>query len=544
MNKKSCIKILQKLEWKSLIPANYSDDKCHLVEYSIFENLSKEEITELVNRHSNASHMLNSAIGCLVGLAVGDSVGAPVEFKNAVSTDQIPHGKGLFYVHIQKKSASKSSSRNFSFLRKIKFRNGKKSRTTNSKKENSKSILVPTTDDQLHELHYKYPMLNKFFLKPGQYTDDTSMALCLADSLIYASSKRLMKLKGTDSFYSTQIKDEVNSVENDLDFFTNESLDKMLSIEENGSHNGNIAVDPSLDLVQVFDGKDLRLRFFSWWNQGYNNCFRFDTERPTRVSVGLGGNIAASLRQISKVKSKQEVPSKFVKESDDAGNGSLMRLAPVAIRFCNNIDLAIQVAKEQSEATHPGTLASEACQFLCYILVNAINHNLSTDIKRENIKVFLDSVVSQYLKSYKSIISSTFLRLLEANEDPTSLEENWNWRSNILPLSEICERRLKFDGTYKYNGYPVIPGYFGAFAPDGLAIALFAAYNTSTFDDAIQLCVDHLGDADTTAAICGQICGAFYGLDSINPIFKENLSVWDGNEIALRSIILLSLQTL
>ena len=81
---------------------------------------------------------------------------------------------------------------------------------------------------------------SKFGLKPGQWTDDTSMGLCLADSLIMN--------KG-------QLKEH-----------------------------------------------DLMLRFISWWNGGYNNAFRF--ENYPRHSVGLGGNISMSFREYRKKQSK------------------------------------------------------------------------------------------------------------------------------------------------------------------------------------------------------------------------------------------------
>ena len=69
-----------------------------------------------------------------------------------------------------------------------------------------------------------------FRLQPGQWTDDTSMGLCLADSLIMKK--------------------------------------------------GN------------YDAHDLMHRFLCWWNYGYNNAFRNDPSR--NHSVGLGGQISGS----------------------------------------------------------------------------------------------------------------------------------------------------------------------------------------------------------------------------------------------------------
>merc|ERR1719171_2105233 len=74
---------------------------------------------------------------------------------------------------------------------------------------------------------------NRFSLKPGQWTDDTSMGLCLADSLL------------ARGFYN---------------------------------------------------GPDIRVRFWNWWYRGYNNAFRKESGRSW--SVGLGGNIGASLSDI------------------------------------------------------------------------------------------------------------------------------------------------------------------------------------------------------------------------------------------------------
>ena len=71
----------------------------------------------------------------------------------------------------------------------------------------------------------------RFGLLPGQWTDDTSMGLCLADSLIM----------------------------------------------KNGE----------------YDAHDLIHRFICWWFFGYDNAFRFDDSRGN--SVGLGGQISASL---------------------------------------------------------------------------------------------------------------------------------------------------------------------------------------------------------------------------------------------------------
>jgi hydroxyethylthiazole kinase-like sugar kinase family protein len=93
----------------------------------------------------------------------------------------------------------------------------------------------------------------------------------------------------------------------------------------------------------------------------------------------------------------------------------------------------------------------------------------------------------------------------------------------------------------RYNGYPVLPEYFGSYCMDGLAMALYAVYHSASFDEAIERCVNFLGDADSTAAVAGQIAGAIYGIASIDPRMIENLQRWDDHEIALRGVLLYDL---
>ena len=54
-------------------------------------------------------------------------------------------------------------------------------------------------------------------------------------------------------------------------------------------------------------------------------------------------------------------------------------------------------------------------------------------------------------------------------------------------------------------------------------------------------CVNFLGDADSTAAICGEIAGALYGYTAaIDDRFKTQLLKWDDAEIALRAALLVA----
>ena len=58
-----------------------------------------------------------------------------------------------------------------------------------------------------------------------------------------------------------------------------------------------------------------------------NNAFELDNSRGDKTSVGLGGNISQSLYAI-KVDGSRPTPT-YQADTEDSGNGSLMRLAPV-----------------------------------------------------------------------------------------------------------------------------------------------------------------------------------------------------------------------
>merc|ERR1719284_1385030 len=117
---------------------------------------------------------------------------------------------------------------------------------------------------------------------------------------------------------------------------------------------------------------------------------------------------------------------------------------------------------------------------------------------------------------------------------PVSAKERcWNWKADTLDLAGTIGAR-----GYSYNGYPVSEGYFGSYCMDGLAMALWSVYHTSSFDEAVTRSVNLLGDADSHGSITGQLAGALYGYSTINPKFVEWLAEWDDYEFAVRALLL------
>ena len=79
------------------------------------------------------------------------------------------------------------------------------------------------------------------------------------------------------------------------------------------------------------------------------------------------------------------------------------------------------------------------------------------------------------------------------------------------------EYRDKTEDQIKGSGYAV----------ESLEAALWCFLQTDTFRDAILKAVNLGNDADTTAAVCGQIAGAYYGKSGIPAEWMDKLCMRD-----------------
>jgi len=311
---------------------------------------------------------------------------------------------------------------------------------------------------------------NTFRLKRGQWTDDAAMGLCMADSLL---------------------------------------------------------------LREGFDGSDMRVRFWCWWNRGYNNAFRKDPSRSN--SVGLGGNIAKSLQAISHARGVGEVPPAFEAASEDAGNGSLMRFTPVAL-FLHATDMRTvhDLARRSSYTTHPGIIAAEACSLLAHLIVRALQLPAGAPA---SVKQFLEQTTEEYYHmsglAGKSGWGFDQMQQLTLGRPEQPSERCWAWKEELLDVKGTLRAR----GS-RYNGYPVSSGYFGSYSLDGLGMALWSVYHTTSFDEAVTRSVNLLGDADSHGSITGQLAGAIYGYRAINPQFLRWLNQWDDHDFAIKGALL------
>lgn len=239
-----------------------------------------------------------------------------------------------------------------------------------------------------------------FGLAPGQWTDDTSMALCLAASLV-----------------------------------------------ETGG----------------FDMADQMSRYLRWYDHGYmsstGTCF--DIGNTTREAL-------ERYRQSGKPASGSTHPS-------TAGNGSLMRLAPVPMFYSPDRTRARLYAGKSSRTTHAAKLCVEACMLFADMLVQALAGKDKDELLFGN--------------SPAGIKSPEILGIASGGYKDKTTEH------------------------IRSNGYVV----------DSLEAALWCFWKSNSFEQAVLTAANLGEDADTTAAICGQLAGAFYGERSIPQPWLEKL---------------------
>ncbi|HOY38814.1 MAG: ADP-ribosylglycohydrolase family protein [Bacteroidales bacterium] len=259
-----------------------------------------------------------------------------------------------------------------------------------------------------------------FSLQAGKWTDDTSMALCLADSLI----------------------------------------------EKGG-----------------FDAHDQMEKYLDWYRNGYNSSERgcFDIGLTTR-------NALRTFEKTGEVYCGSENPN-------TAGNGSIMRLAPVAIKYHNDTDLLMEYAALSSKTTHAAPEAVQSCMLLGLYL-----------------QAFLHD------KDKNFIFSAEFIQ--GAQKKIPDMLPNISY---ILNGSYIHKNEAQINSS----GYCIAT----------LESALWAFAGTDNFRDCLLKAVNLGNDSDTVGAVTGQIAGAYYGYSEIPQSWKEILYL--ENEIAERAEILL-----
>jgi ADP-ribosyl-[dinitrogen reductase] hydrolase len=254
-----------------------------------------------------------------------------------------------------------------------------------------------------------------FGLPAGAWTDDTSMAMCLAESLVECGG---------------------------------------------------------------FDPMDQLRRYVRWYREGHwsstGSCF------------DIGNATRAALQRFERTGE----PYPGDADPHAAGNGPLMKLAPVPMAFAADARAAIFFAGDSARTTHGAAEAIDACRYYAGLLVAALGGATVSELLHEGI---YDPVAGLWVDT---------------------------------PLHPKVHAVAA--GSFLTRAPPEIRG--GGYVVHALEAALWALRSTRTFADGVLAAVNLGDDADTTAAIYGQLAGALYGAEAIPGRWRERL--FRGTEIA------------
>ena len=249
-----------------------------------------------------------------------------------------------------------------------------------------------------------------FDLEPGQWTDDTSMALCLADSLLAQGR---------------------------------------------------------------YDSFDVMERYDRWRKDGYRSS--------TGTCFDIGNQVMRSLWDFEV---NQRVP-RTAQRTTSAGNGAIMRLAPVVIAGFEHREIReiVATAGLSARETHYSVEAEAATEVFAALLVGAL--------------------------------------LGWAPEHII----NVGWASTGPAFDEMAARVISTDPAERAAWEKDTSGYI----VHGLRLAVHGLLDFGSFDEAVLAIANMGGDADTNAAIYGQLGGAYFGVEAIPASWRSTL--YQGEEI-------------
>lgn len=275
----------------------------------------------------------------------------------------------------------------------------------------------------------------------GAWTDDTSMALCLADSIL-----------------------------------------------ENGG----------------YDSYDVMRKYSDWVNKGHR---AFDG----KPAGDVGNQVRAVIDNYNN-ETKTIYDNQL--RTDSAGNGCIMRLAPVVIAttFPNQKYMTLKDGKKTGGVIH----YTESAANNEYITLEAIAPTL--ELARISARETHYSIVSEAGTMMFATMLYCALRGLSKGNIITYMDR---W---ILtePYSNVWLHNTDLFGRiFDKSGKELKD--LGGYVLDAICIASWGLLHFNNFGDGMRAVIKLGGDTDTNGAIYGQLAGAYYGYESIPKDWRNEL---------------------
>jgi len=214
-----------------------------------------------------------------------------------------------------------------------------------------------------------------------------------------------------------------------------------------------------------FDARDQMERYCRWAEQGYLSS--------TGECFDIGNTVASALQRF------RRTGEPFAGSTDplSAGNGCIMRLAPIPLFFFPDVEAAERYGAESSRTTHGAPECVDACRLLARIICRALHGKPKEEVAMGDSGSFVGE-------------------------------------GKIVAIAK-GDYRAKSAEEIRGSGYVV----------ESLEAAMWCFTRAESFEEAILMAANLGDDADTTAAVCGQVCGAYYGESGIPARWLERLAL-------------------
>ncbi|CAF5042643.1 unnamed protein product [Rotaria sp. Silwood1] len=255
----------------------------------------------------------------------------------------------------------------------------------------------------------------------------------------------------------------------------------------------------SLIAQRGFNPYDQMVRYKWWYKHGYLSSTKhcFDIGDATRDALEEFHNRQNQLKRNLNCRSESEVDQLsfdiiqqagfniYCSRPGVAGNGALMRLAPVPLFFYRTPSLAVELCGESARLTHGDDVAVDACRYYGALIIAAIYGE-----QKENL------LSNQFYHYYQEWFGSRKLH------------------SEILRVANGSFKKPRgYKDGIRSKGYIV----------KTLEAALWAFWSSDSFAEGALNAVNLGDDTDTVAAIYGQLAGAYYGYENIPKTWRDKL---------------------
>lgn len=232
-----------------------------------------------------------------------------------------------------------------------------------------------------------------------------------------------------------------------------------------------LLIAESLLQNEGFVASDVAKRFQAW----------------ARAAKDVGIQTRAVVNMAGYAEDPERCAWKYYTDHPDAsaGNGALIRCAPIALFYLSSKEELVEMSRASARVTHQDPKAQSSC----VILNGCIRAAICDDVRDARAEV---------------------LALFPDSERPTwhRLERIENYREQEIASS----------------GYTV----------HTLEAAFWSFLTTESYEHAVVRAANLGDDADTVAAVCGALAGAYYGYSAIPERWREQLQ----DEVRIREVAL------